>query len=148
MRMIDADWRRFVFIDLGCGKGKILLMAAPLPFKQIIGVEMSATLIQAAERNLRRIDAADRARRFRLECIDAGEYAFPTEPSVCYLYDPFHEDVMRRVLENMRRSLTQQPRELYVVYLAPTYRELLDDSGFLQPVRVSSWYSIHKASGV
>ena len=34
--------RRFTFVDIGSGKGKVLLSAVVLPFKRIVGVEFSS----------------------------------------------------------------------------------------------------------
>ena len=82
-----------------------------------------------------------------MECVNAAEFQFPREPVICYFYNPFQEVVLRKVLENMRRSLAAAPREIYILYLNPVHRCLLDDSGFLTPVKRTPWYSIHKASG-
>ncbi|MBK8386616.1 MAG: class I SAM-dependent methyltransferase [Candidatus Accumulibacter sp.] len=38
---LGLDWRRYTFVDFGAGKGRVLLLAAELPFKNIIGVEFS-----------------------------------------------------------------------------------------------------------
>ena len=47
-----ADFHDFVFIDLGSGKGRTLLMASDYPFRRIIGVELLPALHQAAQDNL------------------------------------------------------------------------------------------------
>src|ERR1035437_3134747 len=44
LRQLSVDYSKFVFIDFGCGKGKALLLAAELPFQQIIGIELSSKL--------------------------------------------------------------------------------------------------------
>ena len=41
----------FTFVDLGCGKGRPLLVASEYPFREIIGVELSASLAKIAQRN-------------------------------------------------------------------------------------------------
>ena len=42
----------FTFIDLGSGKGRVLLMASDYPFKKIIGVEFMPELHRAAQENI------------------------------------------------------------------------------------------------
>ena len=37
---VDLEFPRFVFIDLGSGKGRTLLMASDYPFRRIVGVEL------------------------------------------------------------------------------------------------------------
>jgi len=50
-RQVMADWlsdgshgaiSEYSFIDLGCGKGRAVMMASEFPFRQVIGVERSA----------------------------------------------------------------------------------------------------------
>src|SRR5271167_4480579 len=47
-----SDFCDFVFLDLGSGKGRTLLMASDYPFRRIVGVELLLTLHQAAQDNL------------------------------------------------------------------------------------------------
>jgi len=49
---LDVDYTQFVFIDLGCGKGRAVLVAAEFPFKKIIGVEFAAELVRHARENV------------------------------------------------------------------------------------------------
>ncbi len=42
-----------VLVDLGSGKGRVLLVAQEVPFKRIVGVEWSSELHAVAEKNLR-----------------------------------------------------------------------------------------------
>jgi len=146
LRQIDVDYSKFVFIDFRCGKGKVLLLAAALPFKQIIGIELSSKLFRVAENNLRTYLGTRRCSEFQLVCMDASEYEIPQERAIYYFYNPFAEEVMRKVLDNIRRSLAATPREMYVVYFNHVLKSLLDESGFLTPVKRTCWFSIHKAS--
>ena len=43
----------FTFVDIGSGKGRVLLTAARFPFRQVVGLEQSADLNQIAARNIR-----------------------------------------------------------------------------------------------
>src|SRR5215218_10190886 len=43
-----------VFVDLGCGKGRVLYMAARRPFKRVIGIEWSERFSRIARVNLDR----------------------------------------------------------------------------------------------
>src|ERR1700691_4568599 len=56
--MIDAmcehnhiDLSEFVFVDLGSGKGRTLLMASDYPFQRIVGVELLPALHETAKGN-------------------------------------------------------------------------------------------------
>ena len=49
---VNIDHREFVFIDIGSGKGKALLLASKYPFKQIVGVELADELDAIARKNI------------------------------------------------------------------------------------------------
>lgn len=147
MRQLPIDHHRFVFVDYGCGKAKTLLLAAEWPFKQAVGVEISPKLAQVGQENLRNFTGERKCREFRIVCADAAQFGVPSEPAVLYFYDPFKQDVMASVLDNIRRSLADAPRELYIVYLDPSWRMLLDAAPFLAPVRLTRRYCIYKSSG-
>ena len=51
MEKVDLP-RDGVFVDVGCGKGRILLLAAEQGFNQVVGLEISPALCQIAERNV------------------------------------------------------------------------------------------------
>jgi predicted RNA methylase len=149
LRQVRVDHNKFVFIDFGCGKGKALLLASELPFKRIIGIELSSELIRVAEDNLRSyLGRRGKCDRVQLACMDASEFQIPGEPAIYYFCNPFGTVVMRKILENIRLSLAAVPREVFVVYLNPELQSLFDESGFLTPIKRTSWYSIHKASGI
>ena len=109
--------RDFTFIDLGSGKGRVLLMASDYPFKKIIGVEFMPELHRAAQENIAGY-ANDRQRCPQIEsvCMDARDFQFPDNPLVVYLFNPLSEQTFTRVLKNLRRSAEQKPRPIYNTY--------------------------------
>ena len=130
------------FVDLGSGKGRVLLVASHLPFAKIVGVELSAELQQVAEENIRRYRPADqRCKTISLLCMNATEYAFGPEPLVLFLHNPFGESTIRHVLTNLAASLRAMPRDAYVIYVNPRFEGLLRSARFLQRVgRGGSWW--------
>jgi SAM-dependent methyltransferase len=129
---LPIDYREYIFVDFGSGKGRALLLASALPFKRIIGVEFSAELNEVARRNIARFPAdRQRCRTIEIVTIDATEYEIPAEPAVLYFYNPFREPVLRRVLAGVRRSVGEHPRSVFVVLtgnapLAP----VIEEAGF------------------
>ena len=114
------NFRDFTFIDLGSGKGRTLLMASDYPFRRIVGVELLSSLHQIAQQNLR-LYKSEAQKCFAVEsiCADATAFAFPDDPLVIFLFNPFPESGMRRVLLNLEQSLRSHPRPVYVVYHNP-----------------------------
>jgi SAM-dependent methyltransferase len=119
MREVSICPGEFTFIDIGCGKGRALLLARQLGFRRLIGVEFSPALVAAAMRNLG--DAAE------IVGVDAMRFHFPEEESVVYMYNPFREPVLSVVLKNLARSVASYPRPVYIVYLNPQIQSLDTD---------------------
>jgi SAM-dependent methyltransferase len=129
LRHCPMDHSRFVFVDYGCGKGRVLLVAAELPFRKLIGVEFSRELHGVAFSNV------EAFRRSRSDCppmqiihADASEFEPPEEPLVCYLYNPFGAPVLSRVAERLEQSVQRVPRDLYVIYVDAVHAHVFDES--------------------
>lgn len=114
-----------VFVDLGCGKGRALLMASERPFRRIVGVELSPALLETARRNVDLYTSpTQRCTSFELVNIDAANWEPPLENLVLYMFQPFPRDVMQRMLDNVERSLHACPRRVTVAYYNPIFGDL------------------------
>jgi SAM-dependent methyltransferase len=122
-----ADYSSFTFVDLGSGKGKALLLASAYPFRQVVGVEFSPELNQAAERNVQTFRSDwQRCRHLKAICADAGKYEFPDGDLMIYLYHPFGPEVLRPVLDNLAAAVRRdQQRRVYVIYVSAANVQLL-----------------------
>jgi predicted RNA methylase len=117
----------FTFVDFGSGMGRVVLYAARLPFKQVIGVEFAEELHAAAEQNVRNTEGApERLSPIRLYCMDATEFELPEGNLVCFFSNPFGEPVMERVIGRLTRSLVDQQRECMLIYLFPIHRAVIE----------------------
>jgi SAM-dependent methyltransferase len=139
-----SDLRDFVFVDLGSGKGRTLLMASDYPFRRIVGVELLPALHQAAQENLSRY-RSESQKCFALEsiCADATEFPFPAEPMVLYLFNPFPESGLRRMMANLERSLREHPRALYVLYHNPLLEHVLSGGAGLRRLHATLQYAVY-----
>ncbi len=109
-------------IDLGAGKGGALLLMANYPFSKIVGVELSPEFTVIAKRNITRLG---RRRRITVICGDASQYESIDDFNYVYLFNPFPDPVMIRVLENIKESLKNRPRDLTIIYTNPKCENLL-----------------------
>lgn len=121
----------FTFIDLGAGKGRPAMVASGFPFDEVIGVELSLQLVEQARRNVRifRQRHPDHA-PIRIDNQDAGAFHYPGGDLVIFLYNPFGEAPIRRVVANIERLLAQ-PRSLFIIYYNPVYGACFDASPML-----------------
>jgi len=135
----------FTFVDLGSGKGRVLLMAAQYGFKKIIGVEYMPEWHHVAEENIRtfiaehKIDAV-----IQNLCMDARDFDFPAGPLVIYLFNPFPEPILAAVLERLRESLLKNPRPLIVAYRYPELEILLNKSAWLEKVAGTEQWAVYR----
>jgi SAM-dependent methyltransferase len=135
LALLPIDHRAFDFVDIGCGKGKPLLIASELPFRRLIGIEISARCIEIAHQNIERYkDGTLDSSRFELTVGDAEGFAFPERPLVVYLFNPFPEPVLARVLQNLVRSIEANPRRVVLMYRGPAADDLLDQLPGFGPV--------------
>jgi hypothetical protein len=138
------NFRDFAFIDLGSGKGRTLLMASDYPFRRIIGVELLPSLHQIAQENLRQYKSESQ-RCFALEsiCGDATDFPLPGEPLVVFLFNPFGESGMRRVVMNLEESVRTRPRVVYVLYHNPLLEHVLSENTGLRKIAGTQQYSLY-----
>ena len=136
MRQLSIRFEDYVFVDLGSGKGRALLLASHYPFKEIIGVEYCRSLHEATERNIAQY------RHSEMCCTkivpihaDASEYALPDEPTVVYLYNPFDKELMSRVAARILRSAQSSVRNVIVIYVNAVHAEVFSDLGFREAFR-------------
>jgi SAM-dependent methyltransferase len=131
LRAVPVDPSQFVFIDIGAGKGRTLLMAARLGFRRVIGVEISPALCETARANARRVRLPDEARQ-RIEVCqaDAVTFDFPEAPLVIYFFHSFDAQVFSVVLRRLSESMTRRPRKVFFAYLRPEHHALLCAAGF------------------
>ncbi|MBI4524432.1 MAG: hypothetical protein HY695_11560 [Deltaproteobacteria bacterium] len=144
---LQIDYQEFTFVDFGCGKGKVLLLASSFPFKKIIGVELAADLRDIARANLKKYAPKKQlCKEMEIVGMDAAEFLIPPWPLVCYFYNPFKEEIMIKVLNNIEQSLNRHPRDVVIVYVYPELDYLLQNRSFLQTVRRRDWCSIYRSN--
>ena len=147
LHCLGIDASRFCFFDLGCGKGRVLLLAALRPFKAVIGVEFSSDLAKIAERNLRHNRFNHLCRSKSVVCGDAGEYAFPDENAIIFLFNPFKSQVMEKVLDNVCRL--SKTKECYILYQNPILAQShLDNSAHFSLVQMGPKFKIYKVNPI
>ena len=118
-------------------------MASDYPFRRIVGVELLPSLHQIAQENLRLYTSASQ-QCFALEsvCADATAFPFPDAPLVLFLFNPFGEAGMRRVVANLEARLSAHPVPVYVLYHNPLLEYVLGESAWLKKISSTEQYSL------
>ncbi len=109
-----------VLIDLGCGKGRVLLVASQFEFKEVRGVEFARELCETARKNCAAFSRARNVRaEFRIIEADVTLYEIQPDETVFFMFNPFDEAVLSKVLANIETSLQARPRKILILYYNP-----------------------------
>ena len=125
LALVPAELDSYTFIDLGCGKGRALLVANQFAFRRVIGVEISPKLCQQARANV------GRHPRITIVEQDAANFDYPSGPLVIYFYNPFLRPFLKRVLKRIQHQWEKDPRQVFVLSAFPAYPKLMSRLPFL-----------------
>lgn len=116
-----------VFVDLGSGKGKVLLMASAYAFKRVVGIEFASELCEIAKINISQFKKKIIS-EVNIEIIEAdvAQYEIKDDENIFYIANFFDSTVMDKVLKNIEVSLQKKPRKLWLIYHNPLCREVVD----------------------
>lgn len=111
------------FFDLGCGKGKALLVFAKLfgarQTQRAVGIEYDPDLAVLATRNIAKCSfAKDRVEVFADSALNVGDY-IKADTLIVYLYNSFQGETLKSVLGVLRET----PHVL--IYVDPAERHIL-----------------------
>jgi SAM-dependent methyltransferase len=121
---------RDVFLDIGSGKGRAVLMAAiDYPFGRVIGVELVPELHEAAERNLAAVARRLCANDVELVCADIRRYRIPDDVTVIYMNNPVRGSIFAGLLTAISESMKRNPRRLRLIYYNPVEENALVATG-------------------
>ena len=151
---LGLRYEDYAFVDMGSGKGRALLLSSSFPFKRIVGVEISKKLHEIALENIQRfrssrVSDVDSERSVDSICCDAADFEFPDVPLVLFLFNPFHEQVTRKVLDNLQRSFEASPRHIVVLYSNPMHHEAFEANSLwlrLTRTELRGWFHIYETS--
>jgi SAM-dependent methyltransferase len=118
-----------VFADVGCGKGRVVCLAAQARIRRAVGIEVDPSLCEDAQRNAERL----RGRRAPIQIVNipAQQYTY-SDTTVIFMYRPFMANTMEVVMDRLERSLEAHPRSLRIGYVLPLEAHVLATRGWLR----------------
>ena len=118
------------FLDIGCGKGRALCVAAHHGFNKVSGVDFSAALCAEATTNLQQTKQVFPLLQFSVITKDAMNFEIPADVDCIFLFNPFDVVIMGAVVYNIMESVQENPRDIIVIYANPLYQDLFEEEGF------------------
>ncbi len=107
-----------VFVDLGCGKGRVVCCAAYLGAAQVIGVEYIQELCDIAVGNAEQM--RHRKSPIMIKHGEVQDFDF-SHGTVFFMNNSFGPGAVRTVLSRIEAGLRQNPREIRIAYVTPAY---------------------------
>lgn len=117
-RVTEAE-KQTGFLDVGCGKGRVLAIAEAYGFTSVTGIDISPKLLAAIPPG-----------RFTIHCTDARKFDIPDHIGVIFLFNPFDEKLMKDFIGKVMESVERKKRPLKVLYANPRCLQLWLDAGF------------------
>ncbi len=120
----------YSFVDDGAGKGRAILLAAELPFRKVIGVELSEVLARIAQKNVARWSRTARPKaKIRVVQGDAAKFRWPRTPLLVYLYNPFACSLVAQMAQNLAAAAASGSGLVDLLYVNPTCADTLTGQG-------------------
>lgn len=112
-------------LDVGCGKGRMLVFFKKYPFAKVDGLEYSNELIEIAKSNMSKLN---------LDCRiyqgDAKEWDKYGNYIVFYLFNPFNGSTMEGLINKLIESYRINNRKITVIYFNPREDAMFMDNHF------------------
>jgi SAM-dependent methyltransferase len=120
------------FLDIGCGKGRALCVAAHNGFSKVTGIDFSKEFCKDAEENLTITKQQFPNLQYKVINNDAFYFEIPNDVDCIFMFNPFDDVIMSGVAENILESFEINPRLITLIYVNPLYKEELLAVGFKQ----------------
>ncbi|WP_462254805.1 class I SAM-dependent methyltransferase [Ferruginibacter sp.] len=120
------------FLDIGCGKGRALCVAAHNEFRKVTGIDFSKEFCKAAEENLSITQQQFPNLQYKVINNDAFYFEIPNDVDCIFMFNPFDDVIMSGVAENILESFEISQRPITLIYVNPLYKEELLAVGFKQ----------------
>lgn len=127
LRRLPIDCRDYDFVDIGCGKGRVLMLASELSFRTVTGIEISVQLCQAARRNLQAFPSCrQKCAALDVQCMDARDFRMQNANAVFHFYHPVDDmDVLSTILGNIKDAVKDGSHDVWIIYVWKSVKQLL-----------------------
>lgn len=125
-QFLDSLFRKFkfneddYFIDYGCGKGRVIIMAAYHSCKHIYGCEINKERYSIVKNNIATFkEKFGGETDFCIENISADKMDINNKINKFFFFQPFHIKLIMKVMNNIRESLKKNNRNIILFLYRP-----------------------------
>ena len=109
--------KKDLVLDYGCGKGRVDFFLAYQTRAKTIGIEYDERIYQSAIENQKK---AVSGAKTEFVLTRAEEYEVPEKVNVCYFFNPFSVELLRKVMTRIVESYYTNPREITLCFYYPS----------------------------
>ena len=109
--------KKNTLVDYGCGKGRVDFFLSYQTRCRSIGIEYDERILETALENQK---SAVSAGRVKLVLQNAETYVVPETADRFYFFNPFSVEILRSVLERIKESYYEHPREMLLFFYYPS----------------------------
>ncbi len=117
-------------IDLGCGKGRALAVAAHFGFVDITGIDFATELCKEASANMKKVSPKFPQLKWKVINENVANYNISTDNSVFFMFNPFKDEIIEMFVNKLETSCRQFPRTTWFLYVNPLDKEILINRGY------------------
>jgi len=117
-------------IDLGCGKGRMMMVAPHFGFDDITGIDFAKELCEQADANMKIKGTQFLNIKWKVINENVEGYQIGANDSVFFMFNPFELTVLKKFLKHLDASCKQFPRTTYFIYASPQHQKALLDNGY------------------
>lgn len=131
------DVTDYTFVDLGCGKGRVVIIGSEFPFRGIAGIEISPELARIAQSNVDKIQRQFPGRPPIAIITGNALEDLPVDGKIVfYIYHSFGRELMSQLVQKIESALQSTLEHVFIVYHNPVWGSLWDASP-----AVRRWYA-------
>ena len=120
-RLAKSGWltKDHTLVDYGCGKGRVGFLLSYLVHCRVIGIDYNEDLIRRANENRKSSGITG----VSFISGKAEQYEITDEDSF-FFFNPFSEQVLKKVIDRIRWSWYEKPRKMRVFFYYPTDEDI------------------------
>jgi len=113
-------------VDFGCGKGRVLFMAAHNSCRYISGIENHKGRYEILKTNIdKHQQKHGKEAEFNVHNIDARSAPIDSKANKFFFFEPFSLDIFKLLMQNIIQSIKDSPRDASIFLYLP-HAETLD----------------------
>jgi SAM-dependent methyltransferase len=117
-------------VDLGCGKGRVMVASAYFGFTNITGIDFAKELCKEAILNMQKLQSAFPGINWKVIHANVLDYPIQPDDSVFFMFNPFAEETLNSFLDGLEASCKLFPRKTYFIYANPLHVFSLEERGY------------------